>query len=249
MQVSKYVGTELELFSAAVNWKSYLRRQVRPYLGRDVLEVGAGIGGTTKLLCEGQEGRWICLEPDPELADALAKDREAGRVPARCEVVVGTADSARELAPFDSILYIDVLEHIEDDAGEVRKAAGLLGPGGHLVVLSPAHQWLFTPFDQAIGHYRRYTRASLLALTPPDLEVVRARYLDSAGLLASLGNRMLLKSSMPTPRQIAVWDNGLVPVSKLLDPIIGFNVGKSVLGIWRKRDESANPTTQTGPRL
>jgi hypothetical protein len=60
---------------------------------------------------------------------------------------------------------------------------------------------------------------------------------------------MLLKSSMPTPRQIAVWDNGLVPVSKLLDPIIGFNVGKSVLGIWRKRDESANPTTQTGPRL
>jgi SAM-dependent methyltransferase len=232
--MSKYIGTELELFSAAVNWKSYLRRQIQPFLGRDVLEVGAGIGGTTKLLCEESGGRWICLEPDPALAETLSEDIKAGKVPARCEVVIGTTDSAGEMAPFDTILYIDVLEHIEDDAGEVRKAAGLLAPGGSLVALSPAHQWLFTPFDKAIGHYRRYTRKSLLALDPPGLEVARARYLDAAGLLASLGNRMLLKQSMPTPKQIAVWDNGLVPVSKVLDPLLGFALGKSVLAVWKK---------------
>jgi SAM-dependent methyltransferase len=235
--MSKYIGTELELFSAALNWKSYLRRQVRPFLGRDVLEVGAGIGGTTRLLCDaGQTGRWVCLEPDRELAEALEADRASGKVPARCEVAVGTTDSAaaRELAPFDTLLYIDVLEHIADDSGEVRRAADLLGPGGHLVALSPAHQWLFTPFDRAIGHYRRYTRRSLLALTPPGLTVRRARYLDSAGLLASLGNRMLLKQSMPTPRQIAVWDRGLVPVSRWLDPVFGFGLGKSVLAVWEK---------------
>ena len=233
--MSKYLGTELELFASAVNWKSYLKRQIEPYLGRDVLEVGAGIGGTTRLLCEERGGRWVCLEPDPELAKALVRAREEGDLPVRCEVVVGTADSSRGLPPFDTILYIDVLEHIEDDAGEVRTAVDLLGEGGHLVVLSPAHPWLFTPFDQAIGHYRRYTRRSLLAITPPGLEVVRARYLDTAGLLASLGNRVLLKQSMPTPRQISAWDNGLVPVSKILDPILGFGLGKSVLSVWRKR--------------
>lgn len=245
--MSKYVGNELSLFSAAVNWKSYLKRQISPYLGLDVLEVGAGIGGTTKLLCDGEGGRWVCLEPDHELADVLVNDRESGELPARCEVVVGTADSARGFAPFDTILYIDVLEHIDDDAAEVLKAAELLAPGGHLVVLSPAHQWLFTPFDKAIGHYRRYTRRSLLALTAPNLEVVRARYLDAAGLLASLGNRVLLKQSMPTPRQIAVWDRGLVPVSRFLDPVLGFGVGKSVLGIWRKRTPQPGSKEIKGP--
>ncbi len=233
--MSRYTGTELALFSAAANWKSYLKRQIRPYLGGDVLEVGAGIGGTTMSLCEERGGRWVCLEPDPELAAALVESRNAGAVPARCEVIVGTADSARGLTPFDTILYIDVLEHIEDDAEEVRKSAGLLAPGGHLVVLSPAHPWLFTPFDRAIGHHRRYTRRSLRALTTPDLEVALVRYLDAAGLVASLGNRVILKSSMPTRRQIAVWDNGLVTLSRFLDPVLGFGLGKSILGIWRKR--------------
>jgi 2-polyprenyl-3-methyl-5-hydroxy-6-metoxy-1,4-benzoquinol methylase len=233
-KVHKYIGNALESFSAAVNWKSYLRRQIRPYLGRDVLEVGAGIGGTTQQLCDQGDGRWICLEPDPELAGTLVTKRAGGEISARCQVEVGTIETMRERGPFDSILYIDVLEHIEDDAGEVRNAAELLGPGGHLVVLSPAHPWLFTPFDRAIGHYRRYTRRSLLGLTPSALQVVCARYLDSAGLLASLGNRVLLKSPMPTPGQIAVWDRCLVPVSTFLDTMTGFHVGKSILAVWRR---------------
>ncbi len=236
--MSKYIGNELELFSAAVNWKSYLRSQIRPYLGGDVLEVGAGIGGTTRLLCEEQGGRWVCLEPDPEMAEVLQAERDAGRLPSRCEVMVGTVGSEAvvESTPFQCILYIDVLEHIEDDASEVLRASERLAPGGYLVALSPAHPWLYTPFDHSIGHYRRYTRRSLLALTAPELSVARARYLDSVGLLASLGNRLLLKQSLPTPRQISLWDRGLVPFSRLLDPCLGFLLGKSVLAVWRKRE-------------
>lgn len=233
--MSRYVGNELELFATAMNWKAYLSRQVRPFLGRDVLEVGAGIGGTTRLLCGPGAGRWVCLEPDPALAASIARDRDSGTLPARCEVVVGTIAASRRLAPFDTLLYIDVLEHIEDDAGEVRDAADLLATGGHLVVLAPAHRWLFTPFDRALGHFRRYTRRSLVALTPRGLDVARARYLDSAGLLASIGNLTLLRRSMPTPGQISLWDRGLVPASRLLDPLLLHRLGKSVLVVWRKR--------------
>lgn len=230
-----YVGDELDLFSAAVRWKSYFRRRIKPYLGTTVLEVGAGLGGTTKTLCRGTERRWVCLEPDPVLANRLVAERSAGRLPAEVEIVVGTLENQLLQDQFDTILYMDVLEHIDGDRSEVMRAAERLGPGGHLIALSPAHSWLFTPFDQAIGHCRRYTKATLKALTPPSLELVWLGYLDSVGLMASLANKLLLQQAMPTPRQIAFWDRVLVRGSEWVDPLTGFQVGKSVLGIWRRR--------------
>jgi cyclopropane fatty-acyl-phospholipid synthase-like methyltransferase len=234
-----YVGSELDLFAAATNWKSYFRTHLEPYLGREVLEVGAGLGGTTRLLCRGHERRWVCLEPDAALAERLTQSIQDGQVPGTCEVAIGTLEQMNGETNFDTILYIDVLEHIPDDGGELARAAQCLGPGGHVLVLSPAHPWLYTPFDQAIGHCRRYTKKTLAALSPQGLELVRLLYLDSIGLLASLGNRLLLKSAMPTAKQIAVWDNLLVRLSRLVDPLLGYSVGKSVVGVWRKKTAAA----------
>jgi SAM-dependent methyltransferase len=231
----KYVGSELDLFEAATTWKGYVRHRVTPYLGTSVLEVGAGHGGTTRVLCRRNFDRWVCSEPDATLADRISRSITAGELPACCRVVVGTIDDLGDEPPFDSVLYMDVLEHIEDDRAELARAAHCLRPCGHLVVLAPAHQWLFTPFDRAIGHYRRYSQKTLRAATPDGLEPVCILYLDSVGLLASLGNRLLLRQSMPNPGQIAVWDKLMVPLSRLIDPIVGHTVGKSVLGIWRKR--------------
>lgn len=234
----RYVGSELDLFAAAANWKAYVGRRVAPYLGRAVLEVGAGHGGTTRALvrhARAGTARWVGLEPDPTLAARLAAAIAAGELPAYCEAAVGTLEDIRDR--FDTILYMDVLEHIADDRAELARAADRLEPGGHLVVLAPAHPWLFTPFDAAIGHFRRYTRATLRDAAPPEapLGLARLDYLDSVGLLASLGNRLILKSALPTPRQIAVWDRLMVPLSTLLDPLTGRRLGKSVLGVWRRR--------------
>src|SRR5439155_19234776 len=106
----------------------------------------------------------------------------SGELPKCCESRLGTLEKFDDAETFDTILYMDVLEHIEDDRAEVARAAKHLRPGGHVIALSPAHQWLFTPFDRAIGHHRRYTRAGFGALATPDLEPVRLRYLDSIGL-------------------------------------------------------------------
>jgi SAM-dependent methyltransferase len=229
-----YAGTDLDLFAAATRWKSYLRRQVGRDLRGDVLEVGAGIGGTTQWLCSDDLPRWTCLEPDPVLASRLSRAIEDGSLPECCEVVAGTIDDLPGAPDFDTILYIDVLEHIEDDAAELDRAARRLRPGGRVVVLSPAHHWLYSPFDRAIGHFRRYTKRTLAALTPAALRLDRLVYLDAAGLLASLGNCLVLGWSMPTARQVAFWDRVLVPCSRRLDPLLGHAVGKSVLGVWRK---------------
>jgi SAM-dependent methyltransferase len=233
-----YVGTELDLFAEATNWKKYLHSQMADSLGPAVLEVGAGFGGTTRQICRARHERWVCLEPDAELAGRISASIRDGLLPASCEAAIGTTAQLPPEPAFDTILYVDVLEHIEDDAAEVARAATLLRPGGHIVALSPAHPWLFTPFDKAIGHYRRYTKHTLACLTPSHgLKLVRMVYLDSVGLLASLGNMLLLKQSMPNRKQIAVWDKLMVSLSRFADPLLARSLGKSVLGIWRHVDE------------
>ncbi|MGH7268645.1 MAG: class I SAM-dependent methyltransferase [Candidatus Rokuibacteriota bacterium] len=198
-----------------------------------MLEVGAGVGATTAALCDGSQRRWVCLEPDLDMAARLERAVARGELPACCRVATGTLADLPPTARFDAVVYVDVLEHIAADRDELARAGGHLRAGGALVVLAPAHPWLYSPFDAAIGHHRRYTRRALARIAPPGLEPLVLRYLDSVGLLASAGNRLLLRRAMPSERDIAVWDGWMVPLSRRLDPLLRFAVGKSVLGVWR----------------
>jgi SAM-dependent methyltransferase len=229
-----YVGSELELFSTAANWKSYFSGVIRPFIGGRVLEVGAGIGANIPYLYSDQVEEWTSLEPDPDLAGRIAEAVERGTLPARCRVKVGTLRDVEPASLYDTILYLDVLEHIADDAAELAAAANHLAPGGHLVVLGPAHQFLFSAFDQAIGHYRRYNSRSLAALTPIGCTLQHCRMLDAAGFFASLANAALLRASAPSPRQIRLWDGVLVPISRVLDRVTAHRFGKTVVVVWRR---------------
>jgi SAM-dependent methyltransferase len=229
-----YEGNELELFAHARNWKRYWGSIVQPHLGDRVLDVGAGIGETAKTLATDHQKRWVCLEPDRRMAEQIAHRISSRDLPAICEVRAGTIDDISE-RDFSAILYIDVLEHIRNDREELRKAAERVRPDGRVIVLAPAYQWLYTPFDRAIGHFRRYTLAELRALAPPQLSEESGVYLDSIGLFASLANRLVLKSKMPTTRQIAIWNGAMVPVSRIVDPALFYRIGKSILAIWRRR--------------
>jgi hypothetical protein len=128
-----------------------------------------------------------------------------------------------------------VLEHIADVRPEFQRAVRHLRRSGFLIVLALAHQFLFSPFDTSVGHYRRYNRHTLGSLAASDVECVKLVYLDSVGLIASSANRFLLRSGMPTPAQIAVWDRIMVPPSRWVDPLLAYRVGKSILGVWRNR--------------
>lgn len=227
----KYVGSELDLFARAANWKRYWTGRVRPYVRGRVLEIGAGIGANTVELARAGDD-WTCLEPDAALAARLERRLADAGLPFR--VIRGTTAAMPGGDRYDCAIYIDVLEHIEDDRSELARAAALLAPGGRLIVLAPAHQALFSPFDASIGHFRRYSRRTLLAAAPPDLIVERAFYLDAVGAIASTVNRLALRQSMPTAAQISFWDGVLVRGSRVLDPLLGYRVGKSVVGVWRK---------------
>ena len=227
----KYVGSELDLFAAVHHWKSYWSTEIRRFIKGDVLEVGAGTGSNTPFLDTGHLGHFVCLEPDPQLLDRLGQVRAGTR---RYETICGTLETLPAEKQFDTIVYIDVLEHIEDDRAELNRAVAHLRSGGRVIVLSPAHQWLFTPFDAAIGHFRRYGRSMVEAISPPGLELELCRYLDSVGLAASAANLVLLRQSMPTKDQLRFWDTFLVPMSRLIDRLLLYSIGKSILAVWRK---------------
>lgn len=230
----KYVGSELELFAAALNWKSYWSRQIHAFIAGDVLEVGAGIGSNTPFLDPGGTKRWVCLEPDRLLIGQLTQNLKQTTDCRQYESVCGTLRTLDPHQRFDTIIYIDVLEHIEHDQEELNIAANRLRPGGRIIVLSPAHQWLFNQFDAAIGHFRRYNRPMLRSLSPTDLTLERLLYLDSAGLTASAANLLFLRQSMPTKAQLRFWDHWIVPISRVLDKLLLHSVGKSIIAVWRR---------------
>lgn len=228
----KYQGRELSLFANAKNWKKYVASIIRPYLGNDVLEVGAGIGASTCFLCDDFHRRWVCLEPDPRLAREIPATLSSCRCKRNCEVLVGTLKRLHTGERFDTILYIDVLEHVKDDHRELRRAYTHLRPNGSLVVLAPAHPRLFSEFDRAVGHYRRYTKQRLIDIAPKGRTPSRIEYLDAFGLLASATNRLWLKQGDITSRQIKLWDSILVRLSKAFHPLLRRWLGKSVLAVW-----------------
>lgn len=228
-----YVGGELELFAGATTWKSYVRSHVRSFLSGDILEVGAGIGAATAAFNDGTPRRWVCLEPDRALAERI-KAGLASKL-TNCEVVAGSLADLSPAERFDCILYMDVLEHIEADDAEVARAAAHLKRDGVLVILSPALPWLFTPFDAAIGHFRRYSKSSLRSIAAAGLCEVKCIYLDSAGFLASLGNKLLLHSPAPSAAQIRFWDRFMVPISRITDRALAYSIGRSILMVWRKK--------------
>ncbi|MEO5579412.1 MAG: methyltransferase domain-containing protein, partial [Gemmatimonadaceae bacterium] len=174
---------------------------------------------------------------DPRLAEELARivARNGSR---RIELQTGMVKDLAAERQFDCILYIDVLEHILDDRGELQRASRFLAQGGYLVVLSPAFQFLYSPFDKALGHERRYTIRTLSEAFPTGLARERVFYADSVGALASLSNRLLLRSQLPTRAQILLWDRAMIPVSRVLDGAAHRWFGRSVIGVYSRPRET-----------
>lgn len=229
-----YPGQELAFFEKAIHWKTYFSSFIKPFIGNKVLEVGSGIGATTGLLNDGSATEWTLLEPDEEMNRILTERKKTERQFANCSIRTETLMQMDSAQTFDTIIYIDVLEHIADDKKEMEKAAEHLSRNGHLIILSPAYNFLFSPFDKAIGHYRRYTSKTLKAAIPKGLKPERLLYLDSVGLFASLANKLLLKQTYPSEKQIRTWDKFMIPVSKWTDKLFFHSFGKSILGIWTK---------------
>ncbi len=224
-----YSGKELQLFRHAVNWKKYFSEKIRPYISGDVLEVGAGLGGNIPFLMNDSVTSWTCLEPDKNLSDKISVEE-------RIQKINGTLKDIENSLRYNCIIYIDVLEHIENDAAEIQSASRFLKENGRIIILSPAYNYLMSDFDKEIGHYRRYHTSTLRAVMKTGMLMEeKIFYLESAGIILLLINKFITRKKYPSAANIKIWDRLVIPVSKITDAISGYLFGKTIIGIWKKR--------------
>ena len=135
----------------------------------------------------------------------------------------------------DSVVCVNVLEHIEDDAAALRAMAEILVPGGVIVLVVPAFEALYGPIDRNLGHYRRYRCGPLRKLAGvAGLDVLKLHYLNAVGLFAWWVNARVLKRETQSDAQIAIFDRWMAPVLSALESAIPPPFGQSILAVLRK---------------
>jgi SAM-dependent methyltransferase len=204
----------------APRYNEWLLERIRPFLGTDLLEIGAGIGTFTLALAQTPNmRRVVALEPDKDLAGTLVeRTKGVGNV----EVLQKPVE---QLTPelvggaVDSVVCFNVLEHIHDDRGALIRMAECLGLGGSLFLLSPAHPLLFGEIDRAVHHERRYRRAELARLLrDTGFAVESIRYVNPVGALGWLVSSRLLKVRGIPSSPLRLYER-LVPALKVLDRV------------------------------
>jgi SAM-dependent methyltransferase len=211
-------GETLRRMATAHNYNAWLFQRLRPYLGRRVLDVGAGLGTFSEFAAPGRD-LVVALEPDPVFAAALSErfaDSECVRVIASEAEVI----EPRSLpGPFDSIVCLNVLEHIRDDAAALARFCEHLAPGGRLLLLVPAHPILYGRADQVLGHERRYQKRPLQRLLEQTgLAVESLRYVNPVGAVGWLVSAKLLRRADIPSGPLRVYDR-VVPLLRALDRV------------------------------
>jgi SAM-dependent methyltransferase len=227
----QYPGKELEAMSFALNYHRWIVDEFESYLGETAAEVGAGVGSVSKLLLRTRIKRLVAFEPSPNMYPHLEQEL---RHEQRARVVNDFFSPRYAGEGFDSVVYINVLEHIEDDRTELANALEILRPEGHLLLFVPALRWLYSDFDKQIGHFRRYEKTSLSCLVRDvGFALVRAQYFDLAGIIPWYINYVLLRNSMGSG-SVSLYDKLVVPTIRLIERSVTPPIGKNVLLIARK---------------
>jgi len=229
-EADEELADTLDNLDDAVNYAGWIYSLMAPYLGRRVLEVGAGHGTLTDRLLEGRTVTATDLSPR---CVSILEARYAGDE--RVTVLEADVDDVPALGQFDSVVLVNVLEHIADDARAVRSLEKALGAGGHLVLYVPAFEALYSDFDRRIGHHRRY-RAEQLAdlVTEAGLEVVDLRYVNLVGAVAwwLLATKL---GQTPTQKWSALtFDRAVVPLVSRVERRRRPPFGQSILCVAKR---------------
>jgi len=221
----------LRILRKAGGYNRWVYELIRPWLGREILEVGAGIGNMTRFFLG--HGRVTATDVDPFSL------RELRRLFAgHDEVVVRELDVTRDSYPdrgaYDTVVCLNVLEHIERDVEALANLRGLLRPGGRLVLYVPANPRLYCEIDRRLGHWRRYRLEELRdKMTRAGFRVVHARYHNTLGALGWWIQGKVLRKKAIAEGDVAGYEM-LLPLVKIQDRMPS-QFALSVLAVGEKQ--------------
>ena len=224
------------------NYYRWVFEEVRPLFGDRLVEIGAGIGTFTVRLVRSHvschpTARLEVFEPEGTLYQHLRNRLETAHPDllraGRLTTTNGVFCSSPER--FDTVIMINVLEHIEDDQASIRAAYHALVPGGRFVVFVPALPWLYSTLDREVGHYRRYEKPHLEGLLRTGrFDVVKSKYMDCLGVLPWYLLNVVGRRTSINPHLAHLYDTWFVPVTRWIEVLWNPWFGKNVLIVARK---------------
>lgn len=228
----QYSGSELDALQSAKNYYRWIAQQFRPYLGEVVAEVGAGIGTFSEvILAQPKVRKLFLLEPAGNAFPALAKFAEDKRV----ETLNCYLSDWRSSYALDSLVAVNVMEHIEDDEAFLADAWTRVAAGGHLLLLVPAVQAIFGSLDERFEHYRRYSKAELSSrVTMAGWDIVRVEYLNLPGVLSwFMASRVFRKTNI-SRFEVSVYDRFILPLTLRIEALWPPPIGQNLVLIAQK---------------
>jgi len=231
-----YAGKDLEAMSFAVNYHRWILSIFAPYLGSRVVEVGAGTGSFSELLLERRLESLSLVEPSSAMYQQLCRRvGESQNVKTYNDIFENVAERIRSAERPDSIIYVNVLEHIADDVHELNVINKTLDAGGRIFIFVPALRWLHGSYDRAINHFRRYTRTELeKKCVASGFKVTESRYFDLLGVLPWWVKYKVFQSNNMEPGAVRFYDQRVVPIARTLESSVTPPIGKNVLLIGEK---------------
>lgn len=218
----------------ARNYSDWIYGVLRPHLGRSVLEIGPGYGDfAARALADGREYR--AIDVDAAIITRLRARLSLGED----RLAIGDAATPEwekrfRDAGIDTVVMLNVVEHLEDDRA-LLEAAGRCAPKGKLVVMVPAHQFLYGSLDSEAGHYRRYDQASLSALArAAGWNLRRVFYMNAVGAAAWFMSARVLRLKLDgegANNSVRFYDRFVVPWARIIDPLLTWACGQSVIAI------------------
>ena len=228
--VDQVLSSSLESLDNALNYRNWIVDLCTPYLGTSLLEIGAGHGTFTESfakLCT------VCaVEPGTDssatLTERFADDENV-------DVIVGVADNVEKVG-FDAAVMINVFEHIDDEIGTLETIHHRLQPDGHLIIWVPAFMLLYSPFDKALGHHRRYRLKPLIELIEANgFDVVERRYANLPGWFFWLICVRILRQEPSNETTVQLFDRFIVPVVRWIESRLRVPFGQSIFIVARRQ--------------
>ena len=220
----------LETLKDSHQYNHWVFSQILPHLGREVLEVGCGNGNFTVLLSQ-HCPRVVAVDINEEYVLA-AQTRLEGKP--GVEVVQQDATKIQGDRIFDTIVMLDILEHIKNDVKVLRQLSCSLRPGGKLVIKVPALTCLYSPMDKAIGHYRRYTKKTLnQVFRKANFSKAVVWYFNLAAIPGWWLNGKVLGRTTPPSEQVSLFDKA-VPFLRTVESWVEPPLGLSLFAVATK---------------
>lgn len=214
------------------NYNNWVFRMIEKHIGKRIVDIGSGYGTFINYMKDREYV--ISVEPSKDCCEYLRKIFSNNKNMSIMNGDFNDDNITKELSikNVDTVICLNVLEHIENDRKTIRNIHKCLKAGGKFILYVPALSFIYGTLDEALGHYRRYDKSTLEEMIESyGFKIISSRYMNFVGAFSWFIYSKILKKRMPAEKRIIFYDKYIVPVVSVIENIIRLPFGQSLLVI------------------